>query len=108
MSHSELAREHGHEAAVLSSEGVLDQSKPYRGAGSRVELRSASQPRSLSRTSRTSTVDPGIIAPGLSLATSSACSRLSAETNMYPPTISLDSTKGPSVVPDAVTTLPLV
>jgi hypothetical protein len=53
--------------------------------------------------------DPGAAlesAAGLSLATSIARSMVSAETIMYPPTISFTSTKGPSVAPVFVTTVP--
>ena len=105
MPHADLARQQRHQPAVFVPEEMLDQAR----RGGRAGTVSGSEPPVKSPPSPgspISTLDPGIITPGLSLATSSARSKLSAETSMYPPTISLASTKGPSVAPDVVTTLP--
>ena len=62
MTHTDFVYEHGHEPTEFVPEEMLDES--WRGQ----EVDS----------SRTSMLDPGLISPGLSLATSSASSRLSA------------------------------
>src|SRR5882757_3197490 len=56
MPHAHPAREHGDQSAVIVPEEVLHQARSFQGLA----------------ISRTSTLDPGIITPGPSLATSSA------------------------------------
>src|SRR6267142_2857546 len=100
------ARKHGDQPTVFSPKEMLDQIRRGRRAGTTFLHRVAAQEPGISCISRISTLDPGEITPGDSFATLIACSILSAETSMYPPTTSFDSTKGPSVAPDSVTTLP--
>ena len=81
MPDADLAREQRDQPAVFVPEEVLDQTR--RGRRDQVSWRElTSQDRGISWISRTSTLEPGIITPGLSRATSSARSNVSADTSM--------------------------
>src|SRR5262245_50307891 len=101
MPDADLACQDGDQPAALVPKEVLDEDGRGSAAGTAMRCPSRQEPA----TSRISMLDPGI-SIGISRATSSARSTLSAVTNMYPPTISFDSTNGPSVAADVVTTLP--
>jgi hypothetical protein len=90
MTHARLARQQRHEPAVFVPEVMLDQSRCRGGGGGGGRRRAGTISSVWSvwsvdqgpATSRISMLDPGITAPGHSLATSIARSILSAETNM--------------------------
>src|SRR5258708_13520660 len=100
------ASKHGDQPAVFSPKEMIDQTRRGRRAGTTFLHRVAAQEPGISCISRISTLDPGEITPGDSFATLIACSILSAETSMYPPTTSFDSTKAPSFAPDSDTPFP--
>src|SRR5712692_4118893 len=90
MLESGQAREGSHEPAVLVPEEVLRQARPGGRARTALVWRRAAQGPLISRISMRA---PGGSSPSMPRATSSARAERSAVTSMYPPTISLASTK---------------